>query len=149
MIQHALIIGKSSPQHLRFLSQQYGKGSVIILNIFNTKTELWQLNIPIYRYSLVLFTLTYISLQLSAIYFWNQAPNWEIGGHICRQIGIDETNEPSCTVRFNNNHMSPVHQRSWYWLFRVDNMCCCSRLNCIDLGLANSKIWFKMWIYLL
>ena len=44
---------------------------------------------------------------------------------------------------------SPVHQQAWYWLCRKNNMYCYSRDNFNDLGQAKSKIWFKMWIYLL
>ena len=41
---------------------------------------------------------------------------------------------------------SPEHQQAWYWLCRTDNMYCC-RVNCIYLGQAKSKIWFK-WEYI-
>ena len=44
---------------------------------------------------------------------------------------------------------SPEHQQAWYWLYRTDNMHFCSRLNFTYLGWAKSKIWFKMWLYLL
>ena len=39
---------------------------------------------------------------------------------------------------------SPVHQQAWYYLYRKDNMYCCSRVNVIYLGQAKSKIQFKM-----
>ena len=44
---------------------------------------------------------------------------------------------------------SPVHQQAWYWLCRTDNISTYSRVNFIYLGPTKSKIWFKMWIYLL
>ena len=44
---------------------------------------------------------------------------------------------------------SPMHHHTWYWLYRTDNMYYCSRVNVIYFGRARSKIWFKMWIYLL
>ena len=44
---------------------------------------------------------------------------------------------------------SPEHQQVWYWLCRTDNMYCCSRVNFIYVGEKESKILFKMSIYLL
>ena len=44
---------------------------------------------------------------------------------------------------------SPEHWQAWYKLCRTDNMCCCSRINIIYLGHVKSKIWLKVWIYLL
>ena len=44
---------------------------------------------------------------------------------------------------------SPEHRQAWYWLCRTDNLYWFSRVNFIDLGQANSKIRFKMWIHLL
>ena len=43
---------------------------------------------------------------------------------------------------------SPDHQQALYWLSRTDNTYCCSRVNFLHLGKTNSKIRFKMWIYL-
>ena len=44
---------------------------------------------------------------------------------------------------------SPVHQHTWYYLCRTDNIYCCSRVNFILMGQVKSKIRFNMWIYLL
>ena len=46
---------------------------------------------------------------------------------------------------------SPEHQQTWYWLcgHTASTWYCCSRVNFTYLGQANSKTWFKMWIYLL
>ena len=44
---------------------------------------------------------------------------------------------------------SPMHQQAWYWLRKINNMYCSSRVNLIHLGQDKSKIRFKMWIYLL
>ena len=38
---------------------------------------------------------------------------------------------------------SPEHQQAWCWLCRTDIMHCCSTVNFIYLGQANSKIWLK------
>ena len=43
---------------------------------------------------------------------------------------------------------SPEHQQACYWLCRTKNMYCCTRINSISLGIAKSRKWFKMWIYL-
>ena len=42
-----------------------------------------------------------------------------------------------------------VTRASAGWLYRTDNMCCCSRVNFIYLGQSKSKIQFKMCLYLL
>ena len=55
-----------------------------------------------------------------------------------------ETKYSSCVLL-----KSPVHQQAWYWLCRTDNMPWCFRLNLIYLSQEKSKIWFKLWIYLL
>ena len=44
---------------------------------------------------------------------------------------------------------SPEHQQAQYWLCKTDNKYCCFRVNFMYLGQVSSKIWFKMWIYLL
>ena len=43
----------------------------------------------------------------------------------------------------------PEHQQVWYWLCSTDNIYCCPRVNFTYLGRAKSKIWLKMWMYLL
>ena len=43
----------------------------------------------------------------------------------------------------------PVHQLAWHWLCRADNLYRCSSVNFIDLSQTNSRMRFKMWIYLL
>ena len=40
----------------------------------------------------------------------------------------------------------PEHQQAW--LCRTDNVYCCSRVDFIYLGQAQSEILFKMWIYI-
>ena len=44
---------------------------------------------------------------------------------------------------------SPEHQKAWYWLFRTDNIPCCSRVNFIYSGQAKPQLRFKMCMYLL
>ena len=43
---------------------------------------------------------------------------------------------------------SPEHQQACHWLCRTD-MYCCSKVNFIYSRQTISKIWFKMWLYLL
>ena len=38
---------------------------------------------------------------------------------------------------------SPEHQQAWYWLFRTNNICCCSRVNFNYSRQAKSKIRLK------
>ena len=45
--------------------------------------------------------------------------------------------------------MSSVHQHTWYWLGKTDNMYCCSRVHFVYWGQTKSKIRFTMWTYLL
>ena len=44
---------------------------------------------------------------------------------------------------------SPVYWQAWYWLCKMDNMYCYSRVNFIYLDQAKLEIRFKMWIYFL